>query len=164
MTLYQLTDEFLQLLEMAEDPDTDLQALTDTMEAINADLEDKADGYAIIIRQMTGDMETIKAEIDRLNCRKMAMEKNIDRMKDNLRFSMGVTGKTKFKTARFNFSIAKNPPAVVMDTDDIAHIPEEYHIPQPDKIDKRAIKDALKAGADLTGVAHLEQSMSLRIR
>ena len=38
-TLYQLTDDYLTLLEMAEDPDMDEQALMDTMEGIEGEIE-----------------------------------------------------------------------------------------------------------------------------
>ena len=39
MTLYELTDNFKSLLLMAEDPDADPNAIADTMEAINGELE-----------------------------------------------------------------------------------------------------------------------------
>jgi len=164
MTLYELTAEYRQLLDMAEDPDVDPQTLADTMDAVEAELEDKADAYATIIRQLTGDIETIKSEIDRLTARKNALANNIDRLKTNLQYSMTMTGQTKFKTALFSFSVAKNPPSVVMDEQYIENIPERFLIQQEPKIDKKAIKDALKSGEDLTGVAHLEQSEGLRIR
>lgn len=42
-TLYELTAEYQQLLDMARDPDVDEKALSDTMEAIGGEIEDKAD-------------------------------------------------------------------------------------------------------------------------
>jgi hypothetical protein len=44
MTLYELTAEYMQLLEIAEDPDTDVQVLLDTMEGVSGEIEEKADG------------------------------------------------------------------------------------------------------------------------
>ena len=41
-SLYELTDDYLALLEMAEDPDMDEQALKDTMEGIEGVIEIKA--------------------------------------------------------------------------------------------------------------------------
>ncbi len=41
-TLYELTDEYRQLLEMLEDPDEDPEVIRDTMEGISGELEDKA--------------------------------------------------------------------------------------------------------------------------
>ena len=66
MTLYEITDEYRQLLEMAEDPDMDPEVLRDTIEAIDADLDDKADGYAKVIRTMEAEEAGLDAEIKRL--------------------------------------------------------------------------------------------------
>lgn len=163
-TLYQLTDDYLTLLEMAEDPDVDEQALKDTMEGIEGALEIKAEGYAKIIRMLDGDAAACDAESKRLRNKKQAIERNIDRMKKALQYSMEQTGKTKFKTALFSFGIQKNPAAVVIDEGYIENIPDRFLIPQDPQIDKKAIKEALKAGEDLEGIAHLEQTESLRIR
>ena len=65
-TLYELTEEFLNLLSMAEDPDVDPQAFKDTLEGLEYEVELKADGYAKIIRQEEGNNATVDAEIKRL--------------------------------------------------------------------------------------------------
>ena len=83
-TLYELTGEYLELLEMAEDPETDPQAFTDTLESLDWEFEDKADGYAKIIAQMNADSAAIADEIKRLQARKKSMEGNVDRMKKSL--------------------------------------------------------------------------------
>lgn len=108
-TLYELTADFMALLEMAEDPDTDPVALQDTMEALSMDIEDKADGYAKVIRQLEANVAACKAEIQRLETAASTMENNIKRMKENLQDTMEVTGKRKFKTPLFSFNIQKNP-------------------------------------------------------
>ena len=78
--------------------------------------------------------------------------------------AMILTGKTKFKTELFSFNVQKNPVAVVIDEQYIENIPEEYLIPQDPKVDKQKLKDDLKAGRDLEGIAHLEQTVGVRIR
>lgn len=164
MTLYELTEDYMNLLEMAEDPDTDPEAFADTLEGIEGAIEDKADGYAKVIRTLEGDAAACDAESKRLRNKKIAIENNIKRMKAALQYAMEATGKTKFKTPLFSFGIQKNPAAVVMDEGYIENIPERFLIPQDPVIDKKAIKEALKNGEDLEGLAHLEQSESLRIR
>ena len=163
-TLYELTNDYMNLLEMAEDPDIDLQAFADTLEALDGELEMKAEGYAKAIRIIEGNIAARKAEAKRLTSGATTMENNIKRMKQALQYAMEATGKTKFKTALFSFGIQKNPAAVVMDEGYIENIPERFLIPQDPVIDKRAIKEALKNGEDLEGIAHLEQGESLRIR
>lgn len=164
MTLYELTAEYAQLLEWAEDPDVDQQVLDDTMDCLSGEIEDKADAYARVIAQMEYDSAALKAEFDRLQARRKRIDNSIDLMKDRLKYAMILTGKTKFKTDLFSFNVQKNPPKVVIDQDDVFSIPEEYLEYQLPVVNKQKIKDDLKAGKDLTGVAHFEQGESLRIR
>lgn len=161
MTLYEITDEYRKLLEIAEDPDMDPDVLRDTMEAIDADLEDKADGYAKVIRTLEAEEAGVDAEIKRLQARKSAVSGNKGRIKDALEKAMRQTGKTKFKTVLFSFGIQKNPPSVAILKED--SVPIDYLVvpdPQPDK--KRILAE-LKAGAKFDW-AELKQTEALRIR
>lgn len=159
-TLYELKSEYLQLRDMAGDPDISPEALRDTMDAINGELEDKADGYARVIRELEAEEAGLDAEIKRLQARKSAVSGNKGRIKDALESAMRETGKLKFKTALFSFGIQKNPPSVAILSE---NIPLDYLVvpePQPDK--KRILAE-LKAGVSLDW-AELRQTESLRIR
>lgn len=161
MTLYELTAEFRQLLEMAEEEMLDETALRDTLEAVGLEIEDKADGYAKIIQQLEADAAGVKAEIERLSQRKATFEKNAQRLKASLQEAMQATGKTKFKTALFSFGIQKNPASAEI-PDDTA-VPSWFKIPQPAKVDKREVIAYLKEHGDQPW-ATLKQTESLRIR
>ena len=161
MTLYELTDDYRNLLEMAQNPDIDGQAIKDTLEAIQGDIKEKADGYAKVIKELSADTDKISAEIKRLTDRKNTIQNNIADMKQSRTSAMTVTGNTKFRTDLFSFNIQKNPPALVVD--DEKAIPQEYLIPQEPKVDKKAIIDFLKGGNDVP-YAHIEQSEGVRIR
>lgn len=160
-TLYQLTEAYQELLSMALDPEIDPEALADTMEAIEGEFEDKADGYAKVMKALDADAKAIREEEKRLASRRQGIERNIDRMKTALESSMRATGKTKFKTALFSFGIQKNSPALKIDRPE--DVPAEFLIPQEPKIDSAAIKKELKEGV-VCDWCHLEQSESLRIR
>ena len=162
MTLYDLTQEYAQLLEMAEDADLDPQVLADTFEGLDGEIEEKADGYAKVIAQLKADAGGLEKEIERLTKRKESLEGNIKRMKDSLEDAMKTTGKKKFKTALFSFWIQKNIPSLKLDVTEDA-VPAKYRIPQPDKIDREQIKKDLKAGMEVEW-AHMEQTESIRIR
>ena len=165
MTLYELTSDYLNLLELAEDPDIDEQAFLDTLEGIEGALEDKADNYAKIMRMLEADTKGIKAEEDRLSARRKTIENNIKRMKQSLQYAMEATGKTKFKTQLFSFNVQNNPASVVMDEPYISNIPERFLKYKDPEIDRKAIKDAIKAGdEDAMAIAHMEQTKGLRIR
>lgn len=164
MSIYELTADYMQIMEMMEDPELDPQALADTMEAVEGELEIKAESYAKIMKNLDGDVEALENEIRRLTSRKKAIEENIKRMKVALQGMMEVTGKTKFKTDLFSFGIQKNAPSVVIDVEDIHDIPEDYLKYKAPEVNKTAIKEAIQKGENLEGIAHLEQSHSLRIR
>lgn len=162
--IYELTQDYLRLLEMAEDPELDPEVIADTFEAIDGELEIKAENYAKVMKNLEGDIAALKAEEERLSKKRKAIENNIKRMKLALQEAMEITGKTKFKTELFGFSIQKNAPSVVIDAADIRDIPEDYLKFKEPEVDKTAIKNAINAGVDFEGLAHLEVSQSLRIR
>jgi len=163
MTLYELTGQYLQLLAYAEDPEVDPQVIADTLEALDGDIEEKADGYAKVIRQLKADAEALKVEIDRLTARKRAIEGNVDRMMESLKNAMILCEKPKFKTELFTFGVQNNPPKVVID--DPENIPQYWLIQQDPKVNTSAIKEAIQNGDPFAAnIAHLEQGQSLRIR
>lgn len=162
--LYEITQDYLQILSMMEDPELDPQTLADTMEAVEGELEIKAENYAKVMKNLEADVVGIKAEIDRLSERKKTIENNIKNMKSALQMAMETTGKTKFKTELFSFNIQKNAPTVVIDASDSNNIPPDFLKFKEPEVDKTAIKAAIQNGMDLTGVAHLEQRESLRIK
>lgn len=158
-TLYDLTGEMLLLYQMMEDPDADDDAILDTMESVNYEIEDKADGYAKIIKMLNAEAEAIKKEEKRLEARRKSLENRSDKLKKALEESMIVLKMPKIKTLLFSFSIQKNPPSVNI----IGKIPERFLIPQEPKVDTRGIIDYCKEHGN-TEYAELTQSESLRIR
>lgn len=160
MTLYELTGAYLEIQKAIYDPDFDQESAEAALAEITDALEEKADNYARIIKQLDADADAITEEIRRLTARKAMLDNRRDWLKTNLQMAMTATGKTKFKTPFFSFGIQKNPPSVILDGPEI---PEEYLVPQDPKVDKKAIGARLKTG-EVLPFAHLEQSESLRIR
>jgi hypothetical protein len=96
-TLYELTSEYLQLMNMLYDEDEDLNCILDTMEGVDFELEMKADNYAIMIDSFQSDVDHLEKEIKRLQARKKTIQNRIAGLKWRLQNSMEATGKTKFK-------------------------------------------------------------------
>ena len=163
MTFYDLTEEYMQVLRMAEDPEVDETALRDTLEGLSGEIENKVDGYCGVIAQLSSDAKGLDAQIARMEEMKASLERNIRRMKQTLQSNMELIGKPKVKTPLFSVWIQKNVPSLKLDVEDPKQLPAEYLIPQDPKVDNVRIKEELKAGAELP-FAHLEQSSSLRIR
>lgn len=160
-TLYELTGEYQELLSMLEDPDADLQTITDTLEGISGEIEIKAEAIAKICKELEGREDIKEQEANRLLESARHDGDHIGWLKDYLKNCMEITGKRKFKTNLFSFGIRKAPARVVLDTETV---PEQYLVPQSPKVDRKAIAADLKAGTAPDGVAHLEQSEYLSIR
>lgn len=172
-SIYELTGEYLELMNMLEDEEVDEQTIIDTLEALDGEIENKADNYAKIIRSLESDIDGISKENDRLTARKKTYENRIKWLKQNLEMCMRTIGKKKFTTDLFSFNIQKNGGKHKLTIDvDVENIPEEYRIKQPDAVDGEKLRDYLKENG-LEGQdgslncewCHLEpQRESLRIR
>lgn len=160
MNLYELTAVYQRLqnqIEAGEDVEGILAVIGDELEA-------KADGYARVIRNMEAQVESFKAEEKRIAENRKRLEAGIDRLKQNLFESMKATGKEKFKTDLFSFSIQKNGGAtpVIVDVpteelpDDLVQITE--------KPDLKAIAAYIEKTGDLTFAHFGERGESLRIK
>ena len=160
MNLYDLTAVYKRLqdqLEAGED-------VAGILEVIGDEIEVKADGYARVIRNMQAYAEAYKAEEQRLADKRKKCEAGIERLKLNLFDSMKATGKEKFKTDLFSFSIQKNggadPVIVDVETDDL---PDDL-VQITEKPDLKAIAKYIKETGDLSYAHFGERGESLRIK
>lgn len=161
-TLYELTGEYMQLLEMLDDVDNyDEQAVKDTLDGIDGELEIKAENYAKIIKEISAEVDKYAAENKRLSARRAALENRAKILKDNLCNAMKVTGKVKFKTDLFSFGIQKNGGPQPIEIDYDSEIPEEYLKKEPDET---KIREALKDGEFLPFAQFKERGDHLVIR
>ena len=160
-TLYELQGEYQRLYQLAEEEELTLEDIQDTLESLDGELEDKAVGYAMVMKDIEGQIDVIKKEVERLNSKVKTLNNNKDRMKNALQDAMIQTDNKEFKTDLFNFKIQNNPPSVKVLQE--SEIPEQYFIPQEPKLDKKGILAELKAGKDIQGV-EIVQGQSLRIR
>lgn len=157
MNLYELSLAFQDVQNMDLDP----EVMKDTLDSINDAIENKAENIAKLIRNLESDVSAYKEEEDRLKTKRQATENKVKWLKTYLEDNMKMTGKTKFKSGMFNFSIQKNPASVNITDERI--IPEEFLIQQPPKVDKTSLKEILKRGIEVPG-AELKQTEGLRIR
>lgn len=163
MTLYDLSKEYLELLEMAEDPEMDQTVFADTVEALEGTIEVKVENYGKVIKQLKSDLEGVKSEIDRLTKIKKRIEASDRWLKDNLTYCMNMVDKRKFKTELFSFNIQKNPVSVkINDGVDVTKLPDRFTKITREE-NKTAIREAIENGEEIS-FAHLEQTEGVRIR
>lgn len=159
--LYQLTNNYETVLNMIYDEDVDEQMILDTLEGIEGEIEDKADGYAKIIKELETRRDARKAESKRLSDSAKVFDNRVNSLKQNLFNAMKQTGKTKFVTDLFTFNIAKNGGKQPLTID--GDVPEEYTKTIIEN-DTEKIRADLEAGKKLP-FAHLEpRGESLRIK
>ena len=159
--LYVLKENWKQVSDMLYEEEIDEQMILDTLESIGGEIEDKADGYAKIIKELEAKKNARKEEAKRLTESAKVFENRVNTLKQNLFNTMKSTGKTKFATNLFTFNIAKNggKQALTIDGD----VPEEYTKTVIEN-DTDKIRQALENGENLP-FAHLEpRGESLRIK
>lgn len=163
-TIYDIKKEFLTLWSVLEDELTDDETLAGAFETATDDLKEKLEASCKYITNEKAVIQGLKDEENRLKARRQAKENAIERLKKLMLDAMIAAGEKKLPCGTFTCSVQANPERVIMDEPYIENVPEEYlKIPEPE-IDKAKIKEDLKAGKDLGGIAHLERTDGLRIR
>lgn len=158
-TLYDLTGQFLDIYQMDIDEDTKL----DTIESMGLieDLEDKAEGYAKVIRNLEADKASYKAEKERFAAKEKAVDNKIKLLKTNVQTAMEVTGLTEIDGELFKLSLQKTKDSVIIEED---KLPKKYWNKKVTEIpDKKGLYELLKEGRKIKG-ARLQENRSLRIR
>ena len=161
MNLFELTSEYVQLLELAEDPDVNPEVLSDTMEGLTGEIEDKAEGYACVIKELEAEASKFDAEIARLTAQRDRFINQVKRMKETLMHSMIAMGETKISTVHFKVSVAKNGGLQPMKI--TGDVPDTFQVLKTEP-DMKRIREALMEGFELN-FAHLEprgQHLSIR--
>lgn len=162
--LYELSKEYIQLMEMAEEGELDPAELEEALLDLDDEIEVVAENCAKMIADLSGATDSLDTEIKRLQKRKAQNVSNMETIKKSLEKAMVFMKKEKFKTSLFGFAIQNNPPKVIVDIPE--EIPAEYLVPQPAKADSAKIKSFLKGLKSPTDCAwaHLVQERSLRIK
>ena len=156
MKLYELSGIYNSIIDL----DLTEEELTAVLQNLNGEIEAKADNIGKVLRELEGQIETIRAEEKRLQEKRKAIENKKENLKKYLKDQMEILDKKKIKTDLFSFNISKNRASLKII--DETKIPEEYF-----KITRTANKtEILKAYQEgkLTEGIELEQTESLRIR
>lgn len=163
-SLYELTSDWLQLMDMLENQEADEDVIRDTLEGIEGEIEDKMQNCVFCIRNLENLKAGFKREKERMAHGEESCDNRIKSLKKYMQQCMELTGLEKIKTKLSSIWIQNNQPSVVVDAENVDDIPIEYLVVQEPKVDKKKIAEDIKAGVDLYGIAHLEYSRSLRIK
>lgn len=164
LSLYQVSHHYLRALDDLTDPENDLpmEAINDTLEALGGELEDKAVNVAKFLRNLESTVEAIKNAEAEMAKRRKTFESRVQWLKHYLKTNMEQSGITKIECPYFKLAVQNNPAAVtILDEDAVPERFKEAVISW--KIDKTAIKEAIKSGQSVPG-AELSQGTRLVIR
>lgn len=160
MKLYELTQNYMNLQALLEDETISQDIIEAAMKEVGDDIEEKAQNYAVIMKNLEAEAAALEKEEKRLAARKSSLKNRNKILKDYLENSMISIGKTKFKTNLFSFNIGKNPSSINIDDENL--IPDQY-IVYTKSLAKRAMLDDIKKGVIIPGVS-LKQTESLKIK
>jgi len=163
-SIYELKTEFMTLWSLLDSDTIDDEVLADAFTNATDDLKDKLENCCKYITNEKAIIAGLKEEEARLKAKRQAKENAIERLKALMLDAMNTAGEKKLPCGSFTCAVQANPERVIMDEPYIENVPAEYlKIPEPE-IDKAKIKEDLKAGKNLEGLAHLERSEGIRIR
>ena len=162
MNLYELTREFesaMANIVIAEE--TGEVSGFEAVDGLDAAFEDKAEAYAVTIKNLDAEVKALKNERDNLKAREDATRKRMEYMKQHLADSMLAVGKDKISTSKavlsFRKSMQVNITSDVMVPDDLCKVVIDR---KPDKV---AIGKLLKSGEAVPG-AELVENMNLQVK
>ena len=136
------------------------------LDALQMERAQKLEGVALWVKDLKAEAEAVKAEADKLNARKKAIDNKVESLKTWLMYALGGE---KLKTARCNVYQTHSQKVVIDDEkamiDMLMSSPsgEKFLRIKEPEIDKNALKDSLKQGYEYE-FAHLEETESLVIR
>ena len=139
--------------EFEVDPETGelLNALS--WDALNMAFDEKVENIACFIKNLTSDIAAFKAEEDQLARRRKSAERKVEYLKRLLLDNMDGQ---KFSTTRCAVSFKRS---IAVQVDDVEHIPAELlRVKTTIEPNKTAIKDALKAGQEISGCKLIENT------
>lgn len=150
MTLYEINDQMTQLV----DPETGEVMDMEAFDALSMAAEEKLENVALWIKNLTSDVEQLKAEEKNLAERRKAAERKAESLKGYLAFWLNGQ---KFETPRVKCSWRKSEKVIIPDEaqftawaraghDDLL----TYKEPTPNLT---AIKAAIKDGVEVIGAS-----------
>lgn len=162
MQLYNIAENYTQLMEMAENganPDELVDALNDVQDAA----EEKLNHILFVIRNMSASIDAIKAEENRLKERRVAIEKQQDSMKQYMIENMAKLDIKRVDNGVLKASYVKPKP--MLNVLDDMEVPDNYKkIETKVSLDKRQLLADLKDGQEIEGVELSQSKASLLIK
>ena len=162
--LYELDKAIYEVIEQGMSIDEETGEIVwdeDNLDQLVAELDTKRENVGLYIKNLTAELDMLKAEEKNLKERRQVKERKIERLKDYLTRSMELTGDKSLETARIKMSFRKSTSVNIIDIDEVP----EFYVKEKIEYtpDKALIKKALQAGELVKG-AELKETQNLQIK
>ena len=147
MKLFEINQEILSCIDL----ETGEIIAPEKLEALKIDKHEKLRNIAFVALNAAADAKAYEEQEKKFSARKKAAKATVEWAKATLKRELG--GK-KMKEAEFTISYRKSE---VVEVADEAAVPDEFLVPQPPKVDKVGLKEAIKGGAVIDGVTIAEK-------
>jgi hypothetical protein len=159
--LFNIQQRYMQLLGMIEEAEGEITPDIDAaLQFTEADMQTEGINVAEVIKVMEYSMEILENEMDRLDGLHIKALRAKDLLKNRLSYAMQQFGIERISSPTITLSFRKSEGIEI--TEETA-IPVAYLEPQPAKVSKTKIKEAIKAGIVVPG-AELVQRQNLQIK
>ena len=163
-SLYELSAEYAGFLDAyanAQNEDEAAEILQSLVD-IHGELEEKAENYVKIIKNVHSDVDGYKAEAKRLTKKATVGENLIERLKNAMLEAMKMTDTQTIQTSIGKRALQMNP--MRCDVTDPDKIPQEWHIKVEDKIDKAGLIKHYKMTGELIEGCEFKQEQGIRFK
>ena len=147
MKLYEIDAEIMNLI----DDETGEIADTERFDELSMERDAKVENMCLWVKNLKAEAEALKAEKDAFAQRQKVVENKMNSLKEFIaRYLEGCS----FKTTKVNVSFRKSES---LEISDVYKIPEDFLKYKEPDVDKTALKQAIKAGAEVEGASIIEK-------
>lgn len=160
MKLYELTEQYQQVQNLEDLPE---EALADTLEGIEGEIADKAEGIMMAVQNLNAEIEALRAHKKAIDARISARVNRAEAIKDYLRHNMEASGIKQITCPLFTINCVQGRE--IAEVEDINKLKGGYvTVKVTQAANKAKILEDLKAGTDVKGAKLARAKSSIRIK
>ena len=152
-TLFEINQEILDCIDM----ETGEIIAPEKLENLQMDRHEKLRNIAFVALNAAADAKAYEEQKKKFAAREKAAKATVEWAKATLAAELG--GK-KMKEPEFTVSYRKSEAVEIAD---LNSVPDEFLVPQPPKVDKAGLKEAIKGGAVIDGVT-IAEKQNIQVR
>ena len=152
-TLFEINQGILDCIDL----ETGEIIAPEKLEALQMDKHEKLRNIAFVALNAAADAKAYDEQEKKFAARKKAAKATVAWAKETL--ACELAGK-KMKEAEFSISYRKSEAVEIAD---LNSVPDEFLVPQPPKVDRAGLKEAIKGGAVIDGVT-IAEKQNIQVR